>query len=128
MNKCEHACAQLTGTHYVHERSLEAVLNGGEGFTMAQLIDANIGRFKGGVYLGGKFSFPDTEFQHKYDFVPYGLVSRCEERYEGETSAEDGQVRRSERHATLQSLMEYDRDAAMRWDSILTRFGALRQR
>lgn len=50
----------------------------GDGFSMAQFLDANIGpeatqkplRF----FLGGKLSYIDQDLSEKYTFVPYGLL------------------------------------------------------
>jgi len=48
----------------------------GEGFTIADLIEANIDRFAGGIYIGGKLSFDEMLARKKFDFVSHGMVNR----------------------------------------------------
>ncbi|KAG1701007.1 hypothetical protein DVH05_011252 [Phytophthora capsici] len=46
----------------------------GDGFSMAQLLDANVGRQRTRFFLGGKLSYNDQDFNEKYTLVPYGLL------------------------------------------------------
>ena len=41
------------------------------------LLDANLRRFPGGIYLGGKLSYNDAGTKEAYQFLPWGLVERC---------------------------------------------------
>lgn len=44
---------------------------------MKQLIDANYKTFKKtGIYIGGKLSYHDKDFDEKYFSVPFGLLNR----------------------------------------------------
>ncbi|KAG6954752.1 hypothetical protein JG687_00011626 [Phytophthora cactorum] len=52
----------------------------GDGFSMARLLDTNIGQAAKAsqkrlrFFLGGKLSFNDQDFNEKYTLVPYGLL------------------------------------------------------
>ncbi|POM67008.1 Hypothetical protein PHPALM_17053 [Phytophthora palmivora] len=53
----------------------------GDGFSMAQLLDVNIGHAAAKTskkrirfFLGGKLSYNDQDFNDKYSIVPYGLL------------------------------------------------------
>jgi len=62
------------GTHYTMEQT--AAWQQG-GFTFGELVEQNLKRFPGGIYLGGSLSFPaEKEWPTKFEFVPFGLLSR----------------------------------------------------
>jgi len=66
------------GTHYVPEQSV-AWKEGG--FTADEFLEANLPRFKGGIYIGGQLSYSTDQFVHnKFDFIPYGMVSKVARR------------------------------------------------
>ncbi|KAE9108302.1 hypothetical protein PF002_g4719 [Phytophthora fragariae] len=50
----------------------------GDGFSMARLLDVNIGhlapRKRARIFLGGKLSYSDQDFNKKYTLVPFGLL------------------------------------------------------
>ncbi|EGZ19383.1 hypothetical protein PHYSODRAFT_420509, partial [Phytophthora sojae] len=53
----------------------------GDGFSMAQLLDVNIGDLahqpsnkQARIFLGGKLSYNDQDFNQKYTLVPFGLL------------------------------------------------------
>ncbi|KAF0686293.1 Aste57867_21899 [Aphanomyces stellatus] len=46
------------------------------GFTMRELLDANIRRFPAGIFLGGQLNYPDPTFQTYYSTEPYGLLDK----------------------------------------------------
>ena len=49
----------------------------GEAFTFKELLDANIDRFPGGIYLGGDVaSGAEGGYREHYDSIPFGMVSR----------------------------------------------------
>jgi hypothetical protein len=62
------------GTHYTMEQTV-AWQQGG--FTFGELVEQNLKRFPGGIYLGGSLSYPgEKEWPTKFEFVPFGLLSR----------------------------------------------------
>jgi len=62
------------GTHYVPERSV-AWKDGG--FTAEEFLDANLQRYKGGIFIGGHLSYStDSAVHDKFDFIPFGMVSK----------------------------------------------------
>ena len=61
------------GSHYTKGNTLPWA-NGG--FTISELIDANLEAFRGNIFLGGKINYNDDVFIEKYEEVPYGLVQR----------------------------------------------------
>ena len=46
------------------------------GFTFYELLRENEKNFPGGIYMGGKVNYGETDFQEEYDTVPFGLVTR----------------------------------------------------
>lgn len=61
------------GSHYTRGNTLSWA-NGG--FTISELIDANLEAFHGNVFIGGKINYGDDAFIKKYEEVPHGLVRR----------------------------------------------------
>mmetsp|Transcript_12384 Transcript_12384/g.25320 ORF Transcript_12384/g.25320 Transcript_12384/m.25320 type:complete len:783 (-) Transcript_12384:41-2389(-) len=45
----------------------------GTGFTWHELLDANIDKFPGGIYLGGGLNYQESSHMQDYDVVPWGL-------------------------------------------------------
>lgn len=60
------------GTNYVSPRLK------GTGFTWKELLDANIDKFEGGIYLGGNLNYKEDDYLDKYEIVPWGLSKRWE--------------------------------------------------
>ncbi|GMH92033.1 hypothetical protein TL16_g12228 [Triparma laevis f. inornata] len=58
------------GTNYVSPRLK------GTGFTWKELLDANIDKFEGGIYLGGNLNYKEDDYLDKYEIVPWGLSKR----------------------------------------------------
>lgn len=71
---------QFPGTHLVSSHAVKPLCRQeycSNGFSMKQLVDANYGTFKKtGVYIGGKLSFHDNDFNAAYSSVPHGLLTR----------------------------------------------------
>lgn len=63
---------KFPGTHYIQGNPLQRK-NGG--FTFSELLDANYSG-SNGLFIGGKPTFPDPNYVHGYEEIPYGIVSK----------------------------------------------------
>ena len=52
-------------------------------FTFKELADANYDKFPGGIYVGGKLNYQETDYLQTYDALPWGFVTRMSRRGEG---------------------------------------------
>ena len=48
-----------------------------------ELVDANIDRFGGNIFIGGPLNYVDPEFDESYEEIPHGFVRRVERRNGG---------------------------------------------
>ena len=76
------------GTHYAKKGSVGHVRLGG--FTHLDLLNSNIDKFSGGIYLGGKLNFDEKEHLEYYEPVPWGLTTRFLKRDWKETEGSIG--------------------------------------
>jgi hypothetical protein len=61
------------GSNYVMPQS-EGKAAGG--FTFYELLNDNADNFPGGIYIGGKLNYGETDYMEKWDTQPHGLVTK----------------------------------------------------
>ena len=96
----------------------------GESFTFTELLNANVGNFPGGIYLGGEPSDPD-DYKSLYEKVPHGLLSRLHPRSRGPVDI-DSWLRESRHawdhvHANLPKLPDLEKYSEETWEWTVAR-------
>jgi len=76
-------------------------------FTWGDFVTANYNNFPGGIYLGGKLSHPDPEFDSAYEMIPYGFTDRA--------------VRRDQ----IPGILKWHKESRNLWKQIFTMFPPL---
>ena len=85
------------GTHYVAPYSAnrfpKALPDGTTpegGFSFDDFVVANVESFEGGVYMGGKSLFQETEYKNVLETLPWGLLTRFVKKTDMRFAGEDG--------------------------------------